>query len=41
MKVSFGENLAAAWYQRKFWCAWEVKDDVYGFIMWWLSVGRY
>ena len=22
-------------------CAWEVEDDIYGFIVWWLSVGRY
>ncbi len=22
-------------------CAWEVEDDVYGFIVWWLSIGRY
>ncbi len=22
-------------------CTWEVKDNVYGFIEWWRSVGRY
>ncbi len=22
-------------------CTWEVEDDVYGFIVWWLSIGRY
>jgi hypothetical protein len=22
-------------------CAWEVEDDVYGLIMWWLSIDRY
>jgi hypothetical protein len=42
MKVSFGVKSGHCMVSEGVLvCAWEVEDDVYGFAMWWLSVGRY